>query len=125
MRRRDEQIVATLCHLGNAIPLWGLIVCGWIMFDNREKSRYLVAQARQAMYFHGILLAGILVCIWFRVFSSLVGFVFPPLRGIMIGFNQIVLLLLLAVHFVICARGAWRCWMGEPFRYPIVKERMD
>ena len=53
--------VAAICHVVNAQPVWGLLFGGWIWFANREKSRYLVAQSRQAMYFHGIFLFGILV----------------------------------------------------------------
>lgn len=125
MRRRDEQMMAALCHLCNAVPLWGLIFNGFIAFDAREKSRFLVAQARQAMYFHGIFLACMIVWSIVELFTKLLGVLFAPL-GHTLGFlNSAIIIGLLALYLSTCLFGALRCWSGESFRYPLIGELAD
>ena len=125
MRRQEEQTRAALCHFFNAIPLWGLIFCGVIWFDSREKSRYLVAQARQAMYFHGALMCGILVLMIAYLFAFLIGIIFPLIGGFLDFVNRSMGWVLIIVYVGICVWGGAQCWRGEPFRYPFVGDGDD
>lgn len=125
MRRTDEQAMAALLHLCNVIPLWGLIFCGGMWFINRETSRYMVAQSRQALYFHGFFLFGILVWMLIELVTKLLKYLFPPL-GVPLSFlNTLIITGLLIVYIFICLWGAWRCWSGENFRYPFLGEKLD
>lgn len=125
MRRRDEQVTASICHIGNAVPIWGLLFAGWLWFHNRETSRYLIAQSRQALYFHGLFLFCILVWMAVKLVTLLLHVLFAPLGGVLDWFNNVIISLLLVSYVLTCFWGAWCCWGGRPFRYPIVGERLD
>jgi uncharacterized Tic20 family protein len=125
MRRRDEQMMAALCHLFNGVPLWGLIFNGLVWFDSQEKSRFLVMQARQAMVFHGLFLACMFIWSIVELFTKLLGVLFAPL-GSTLGFlNSAIIIALLALYLCTCLFGALRCWSGESFRYPLIGDLAD
>jgi uncharacterized Tic20 family protein len=125
MRRRDEQMMAALCHLCNAVPLWGLIFSALIWFDSREKSRFLAAQSRQAMYFHGLFLMCMLIWSIVELFTMLLGALFAPLGNTLGFLNSAIIVGLLALYVSTCLFGALRCWSGEPFRYPLIADLAD
>lgn len=125
MRRRDEQMMAAFCHLCNAVPLWGLIFNGFVWFDSREKSLFLMAQSRQAMMFHGLFLACMLIWAVVELLTMILGLLFKPL-GATLGFlNSAIIIALLAMYLSVCLFGALRCWSGESFRYPLIGDLVD
>lgn len=120
MRRREEQMMAALCHLCNGVPLWGLIFNAVIWFDARERSRFLVSQSRQAMLFHGAFLACMIIWSVVELFTKLLGALFRPLGATLGFFNSAIIIALLALYLSTCLFGAFRCWSGESFRYPLI-----
>lgn len=122
MRRQNEQLICALCHLFNCVPLWGMVFNGVVWFANRESSRAAQIHARQAMFFHGMLLASVMVWMIVVLISRLFAVVIPPLGGLLNFLNTIVIAVLLAAHILTCLWGTWRCWTGQPFRYPLVGE---
>lgn len=122
MRRQDEQTLAALCHFFNAVPIWGLLFCGFIWYDSREKSRHLVGQARQGMLFHGVLLAALLVWIVVELFVALLSFLLPPLGILLHLLNSIIVWVLVAAYAAVCIWGGTRVWAGEEFNYPFIGE---
>lgn len=125
MRRRDEHMMAALCHLFNAVPLWGLIFNVVIWYDARERSRFLAAQSRQAMLFHGAFLACIVIWSVVELFTLLLGALFRPLGATLGFFNSAIIIALLALYLSVCLFGALRCWSGESFRYPLIGDMAD
>lgn len=127
MRRPQEEYLAATCHLLNAVPLWGLLFCGWVWFDNREKSRYLVDQSRQAIVFQCLFLGVLLVWIIFTLIGRLLGMLFPPAMGFMDFFSGLFAIGSLILYIAICIQGAVSCLTNteEPFRYPIVGRRVE
>ncbi|MBI3737189.1 DUF4870 domain-containing protein [Candidatus Sumerlaeota bacterium] len=123
MRRRYELDMAALCHLCNAIPIWGLLFCGLIWFNSREKSRYLVAQAQQAMVFHGLLLFLIVVWMLVEIASKLLFFFLPPVGALLSLLNRGIISVVLVIYIGFCLLGSWRCFTSSPFRYPFIGER--
>lgn len=124
MRTRQEQILSALCHLFNAIPLWGLLFCGWLWFSLREESRPVVHQARQAMIFHFLMMGAILISIMLEWLSRIIGVVLSlKLKFFLSTLNWWMIMVLLAVYGLICLYGFVRCLFGQPFRYPLVVHR--
>jgi uncharacterized Tic20 family protein len=121
-RRRREMDYAGLCHLCNALPLWGLICNGLVWFAFRERSRYLVGQTQQAMYFHGLLLFVIVIWMLISAFTKLVAYLVAPVGAVLYQINLAIIILVLGLHVVICAIGAWRTFNGQLFCYPFVGE---
>jgi uncharacterized Tic20 family protein len=123
MRRQQEQDLAAIGHACNVVPVWGLVLCGLIWFYARERSRYLTAQAQQAMVFHGLLLFMLVVWSLIELFARLIGFLVPLLGDLIKTFNLAVIYAALAGYVIICLVGAWRCWREGSFRYPLIRDR--
>lgn len=123
MRTRQEEILSALCHLFNAVPLWGLLFCGWIWFSVREESRVVVTQARQAMIFHVLLMAGLLVWLLLGLLSRVVWALSPTLGGLLDNLNLLILALLLVAYVAVCLYGFARRLSGLPFAYPLLGNR--
>ena len=125
MRRRDEQTLAALCHFFNAIPIWGMIFSGFVLFDNREKSRFLAAQARQALLFHGLFLAVIVVWMLVELVTALLNALFAPLGSLLRFLNHVIVSAALIGFVGVCVWGGLRAWAGEFFRYPFIGDRLQ
>jgi uncharacterized Tic20 family protein len=123
MRIRQEQLVSALCHLFNAVPLWGLLFCGWVWFALREESRFVVRNARQAMMFHGLMMAGLLIWMMLEWFSRIIGVLSPALSSLLSQLNNLIVTIFLLSYVAICLAGSARCYSGRPFRYPLVGRR--
>lgn len=123
MRTRQEQIVSALVHLFNAVPLWGLLFCGWVWFAMREESRQVVRQARQAMTFHTLLMGGLLIWMLLEWFSRLIKQLSPTLGNLLMGLNGAIVTGLLIIYAAVCLLGAARCLSGQPFNYPLVGKK--
>lgn len=102
-----------------------MVFNGVVWFANRESSRAAQAHARQAMFFHGILLAAIMVWMIVVLISRLFGVMIETLGDLLDFLNTIVIAALLAAHILTCLWGAWRCWTGRPFRYPLIGEMAE
>jgi hypothetical protein len=120
MRRDDEQIVAACCHWCNAIPIWGLMFCGVMYFYFRETSRYLVAQTRQAMFFHGVMLAAALAWIISELIARVTTELFELVGETLQTINKVVIVAIYLAYLAVCAWGGARSWLGKPFVYPLV-----
>ncbi len=123
MKVRQERDLAALAHLFNAVPGWGLIACGAIWFHARERSRWLAAQALQAMMFHGLLLVVAVVGMVVEKFRQIVGVIVPPFGSILGLLNNVALGAMLFVYVGYCVLGAWRCFGGHAHRYPLIGQR--
>jgi uncharacterized Tic20 family protein len=123
MRTRQEQLISALCHLFNAVPLWGLLFCGWVWFAMREESRGVVRQAQQAMTFHALLMGGLFIWMILEWFARIISVLSPTLSGILSETNSVILALLLLVYVSICLIGFARCLSGQPFQYPLLSRR--
>ena len=121
MRSHREYQFSALCHLLNALPLWGLFFCGWIWFALREESRMVVRHAQQAMIFHALLLAALSVWVLLGLLARIMGVLSQNLGDGLLLLNGWIIRLLLAAYIVICLYGSYRCLSRKPFRYPLVK----
>lgn len=122
MIRRDEEIVAGACHVCNAIPGWGMIASGLVWFRYREESRFLARHAIQALYFHGVLLAGVVLMVLLATIAKLIGVLLPPVGGMLSGFNGMIGTVLFIAYVSVCLYGGYQLFRGRRFRYPIVGE---
>lgn len=122
MIRRDEELVASACHVFNAIPGWGMIASGLVWFRYREESRFLVRHATQALYFHGVLLAGVVLMVLLATIAKLMGVLLPTIGGLLTGFNGMVGTVLFIAYVAVCLYGGYQVFRGRNFRYPIVGE---
>jgi len=125
MRRDDEHDLAAICHLCNAIPLWGLIICSVMWLYKREKSRYLALQAQQAMYFHGLLL--LVIAVWgvVELLTRLLRYLIYPLGYVLDFLNLIIIGCVIVLYICFCLWGAWQSYSGVAFRYPLVGDRPE
>lgn len=125
MRKRDEELFATLCHLFNAIPVWGMIFNGLALFWSRETSRNVSRQASQAIFFHALMLFSIIVWSLVELITHLIGIVFGPLGGILHFFNSTILFALMVLYWGTCAWAAFQTYNGVSFRYPLVGDAWE
>lgn len=123
MRAPQERLLSALCHLFNAIPLWGLLFSGLIWMRLREESRAVVWQAQQAMMFHAILMAGVLVCLLVHGLSRLVSILAPDVGAWLATANRWIVAALLIAYVVTCMVGFFMSLTGRTFRYPVVRFR--
>lgn len=124
MRAPQEQLISALCHLFNAVPVWGLLFNGWIWFHLREESRTVRRTAQQAMTFHVLLMSGLLI--WMLVASInrlLEALALGRLCGAIDYINDKIFAGLILVYIAICLFGALRVVSGKPFQYPMVRLR--
>lgn len=121
MRQRQEQTLGGLCHLVNVIPVWGLILCGWIWYAVREESRYVVRHARQAMVFHAALLMALLVWVVLGLLGRLLS-VFSIWLSEIIGYtNNVMMAAVMLIYAAVCLYGCVSTMAGRDFRYPWVR----
>jgi uncharacterized Tic20 family protein len=124
MRARQEQLLSAVCHLVNALPLWGLLFCGWIWFQLREESRPVRRQAQQAMYFHGLLMTAMVIWMALELFTRILFALSLSTIGTLVSqLNGFIIWALLVSYVGICLYGSWRVLSGQPFRYPLVRLR--
>lgn len=123
MRRDRENTAIGICHFLNAIPLWGLLFCGWIWFHHREQSRRVVANAERAMTFHVLLLSASLIAVVVWIVGRVLSHLSVSLGNLLLTLNLLVLEGVILLHVVICLWGAWRSFNDHPFRYPLIEKR--
>jgi uncharacterized Tic20 family protein len=123
MRARQEELVRGLCHLFNAIPIWGLLFCGWIWMTLREESRAVVSVARQAMMFHSLMLVVLAAWMILEMLAKVVRVISPALGGVLSHLNSLIILLVLLLYVLICLYGALSAFRGIAFRYPLIDPR--
>ncbi|MCE5230928.1 DUF4870 domain-containing protein [bacterium] len=120
MRAPQESMYSGLCHLFNMIPLWGLLYCGWVFYSMREESRYIVRHAREAMIFHSLLMAATLVFLISELLRRLIAVLSPAIGSFLHNMNITIFMTVVAVYWVICLLGAWRCFSRQNFHYPFI-----
>ncbi len=123
MRSQREFTLSGLCHLFNIIPVWGLLVCGLIWYSLREESRTVVRQARQAMTFHALMMAGLLAGILLELLSKILRILSVNLGGLLSGINVTLITLFYLGYAAICIHGALRCFSRQTFNYPLLGNR--
>ena len=121
MRTEQENLAASLCHLFNILPLWGLLTAGAIWFQLREESRRVVLHAQQAMIFNVMGLALVLIWLLVGLLAKVVKYVSLPLGQGLVLVNNGILLVLGAAYVIICLMGFARCLGGQSFHYPLIK----
>ena len=122
MRAGREHQWSALCHLCNAVPVWGMLFAGAIWFHLREESREVVGHARQAILFHGILLMVALVYMIVGFLSKILQFISAALGQTIDRMNDVIFYGLLAAYIGICLYGAVQCLHGLAFRYPLIRK---
>lgn len=121
MRRAREDFYCALCHLLNALPLWGLVGCGLIWYFLREESRRVIIHAQRAVTFHTLLLGAILIYIILDLVSRLMIQLVPGLFDYLRTLNHWLIRGLVAGYVMVCLYGFVRCLMGHSFHYPGLK----
>lgn len=120
MRRRQEEVFSSLCHLLNILPVWGLVFCGGLWYLFREESRRVIYHARQAILFHLPLMVLLLVWMLMGLLSRILQVVFPGVGVILNNFNNWIMGGCYLVYLAICLWGFARTLSGFPFQYPLV-----
>jgi len=97
---KDECNLAMLAHLSGILTgfLGALVV--WLM--NKDSSKFVGEQAKEALNFQITILIGLFAC-WILVFFLIGIFLIP---------------VLLIVNFIFCLLGAMSASKGKPYRYP-------
>lgn len=121
MRPRNEQQLAGLCHLFNAVPGWGMLFCGYVRYAMREESRLVVHHARQAMVFHSLILAGLMLWVLIELLCRVLAILSIYFSALLSSLNDLMVAGLIAVYVTTCLYGAWRCMSGRTFQYPLVR----
>ena len=121
MRPQQEQLVGSLCHLFNAVPVWGLLFCGWIWMTMREESRTVVYHARQAMMFHSLLMVVLVAWIMLEMLAKVLNVLSPLLGGLFHHVNTALVCGVLGIYVIICLLGFLRSRAGQAFHYPLIK----
>lgn len=130
----DERVLAALSHasiVANVASLAGMIATALIWTMQRERSRYVRAQALQALVYQGIVL--LIGAFLFLSWGVCLGFSLLPavLRPELFrasppdSFWLALVGLLVPVGFGVAATlyglyGAFQVYRGRPFRYPLV-----
>lgn len=123
MRAPQESNHAGFCHLCNMIPLWGLLYCGLVLYWMREESRYVVRNAREAMIFHSLLMAATFVFLVAGMLGRLLGVLSPGIGSFLNELNMVIFYAIVAVYWMICLYGAYRCFSQDDFHYPLIGRR--
>jgi uncharacterized protein len=97
---KDERNLAMLAHLSGILAgFLGPLVL-WLM--NKDSSKFVGEQAKEALNFQITMLIGLFAC-WMLVFFLIGIFLIP---------------VLLIVNFIFCLLGAMSASKGKPYRYP-------
>ena len=123
MRPGQESFYCGLCHLCNAIPVWGLLFCGWIWYATREESRRVGVQARQAMVFHALLMTAALAYLILEILARILDVLAPLAGGPLHVVNQVIITVIYILYVGVCLWGSYRCFSGKDFRYPMIGRR--
>lgn len=123
MRTRQERILMASCDFLNAIPLWGLLFCGWVWFWQREESRPVVRAAQEAMMFHTLLMGGLLIYLLLGWVARLSAVLSPTLGFILDQLNLLIVTVLLIAYAAVCLYGGAHRLSGQSFHYPLVSRR--
>jgi uncharacterized Tic20 family protein len=123
MRSSKEYPLIACCHLFNMAPAWGLIFCGWVWYGMREESRLVVAQARQAMAFHALLLLALLAWMAMWLLAQLFSVLSPTFGHWFMNVNNAIMLISYLLYAGVCLAGFARAMSGRLFRYPLVRIR--
>ena len=123
MRMQRERLYSGLCHLFNAIPVWGFVICGLVWLTLREESRAVVFHARQAMTFHVLLMLGLLAYWVLVITARILWQLSPALSSFIAQMNNDILKILLIAYIAVCLYGAILCFSGQRFRYPLLGNR--
>ena len=136
----EEQVSSGLSHLGILMPLYGLVLPVIIWVTQKEKSRFVAAQALQAIAYQiGVMVLWLMMVIPWMAFviamvvvSATSGHLaeHPPAAFFVgyFGFIAFALLFWLVV-LIYGFYGAYSAFKGRDFRYVIVggwvKRRME
>lgn len=109
---QDERLMAAIAHAGIFLTI---IVALIIWLTQKDKSKYVAFQAKQALVYQLVLTVGFTV-LW--VLTILLTFV-------LIGFLLIPILLLLALAAVVYGLyAAWETYQGRDFMYAVLGEML-
>lgn len=122
--QKEDKDISGLIHLLNIIPLWGIAFNGIIWYTYKDKSKVIVFNALQSIFFQiAFLIIGILG-ILFQFFSILVGYLLPQIGHFLKSANYTVLMIFLIIYIFFCLLGAWKTFSGEEFQYPYIGARL-
>jgi uncharacterized Tic20 family protein len=106
---KDDNLMAALAHVG--IIVGGILIALIIWVTQKDKSKYVDFQAKQALAYQ--LAVGVVFFVMWIVAIAL--------TVLMIGFLLIpVALLFMLLAVIYGLYGAYKCYQGENFRYAII-----
>ncbi len=113
---QDERLMAALAHGSIMIGMMGIVVSVIIWVTQKEKSVYAARQAMQAAVYQ---LVGMMVYFGVIIFGSIAMFsairiMENPVRFMLCFFAPLVVWGLYGLW------GAYKCWQGDDFRYPLI-----
>ena len=136
----EEQVSSGLSHLGILMPLYGLVLPVIIWVTQKEKSRFVAAQALQAIAYQiGVMVLWLMMVIPWMAFviamvvvSATSGHLAEPSpTAFFVGYFGFIAFALLFWFVVLIYGfyGAYSAFKGRDFRYVIVggwvKRRME
>lgn len=123
MNKKDREF-AGITHLVNIVPLWGLVFNGVIWYIFKDKSKYVVFNAIQSIFFHLFFLTVMIIGIAFQVFIMLIKLLLSQIGSLLEFGNWTVMMVFFTVYILTCILGAWRIFNGEDFLYPFIGKRL-
>lgn len=122
--RYEERPWGFLVHALGVIPIWGFLFSAAVWLYFRHRSREMVFHVQQAVQFHIFILLPILAWIIVGIFSSVVYQLSPMIAGLMDTLALFALAGFLAVMAAIALVGGFLTYLGRPFLYPLIGERV-
>jgi len=113
-----------LTHLFTAIPLWGILFNGIMWHAFKEKSRDIVFNAQQGIFFQAIFLAAVLMGLIVHLFTKLVSVINGSLASVLSSVNFLIIILFMVAYELTCLFAMWNTLQGRNFEYPIIGEKL-
>lgn len=120
----EERPYIFLGHFSNILPLWGILINGILWLSFKEKSRKVVFQAHQAIFFHAIFLAAILVGGIAQLLIKLISVVNAPVGHLFSFVNFVIIFIIFLAYIVTCLYAMFRTLQGAEFEYPFVGAKL-
>ena len=88
---KDERVIAALCHVFAACPLWGIVVDFGMWLYYKDSNEKLAFHAMQGVFLQAIFIALFIIALLFNLFFLLVRIISQQIGQVLINFNEYLL----------------------------------
>jgi uncharacterized Tic20 family protein len=112
---QDDNLMAAISHAG--IILIGIIIPLLIWVTQKEKSKYVAFQAKQALVYQ------LAVAVVFTIMSVII-FILAVISGGILGILYLALVPLILIAVLYGLYAAYQTYLGKDFRYLIIGDML-